>query len=833
MQNRNCELGMEQYPQRQEPNKRTDNEILGRIYLILNTLTELELPYTAWPQLNSRCLWENVTGAVQVGFLGIVVLQLIQKYICLLWKDKTKLTDQISENDHSPITLSIPYKASIVSSILLLCVHSSVLLMLLNGSETHCTSTIQAFSSEIMHVVSWAITLIIISRIPHTKRAKFPWVIRAWWLCGFLLSTTCIAIDIHFKISNHRQFAVRDYADFVGLLASTYLLALSIWGKTGLHVVIPKEINEPLLNGKNDKDMRDKRKSLYGKATFLQLVTFSWLNPLFAVGIKKPLEQDEIPDVDIKDSAEYLSDSFDQNLKHIKDRYKTTQPSIYKAIILFIWKKAAINACFAVINAVASYVGPYLIDDFVKFLTDKKSWSLKSGYLLALGFLSAKIVETTAQRQWIFGARQLGLHLRAALTSHIYRKGLILSSQSRQSHTSGEIINYMSVDIQRITDFIWYLNTIWMLPIQISLAIYILHIHLGWGSLAALAATLTVMACNIPLTKLQKRYQSNIMDAKDNRMKATSEVLRNMKTLKLQAWDTQFLHKLECLRNIEYKWLWKSLRLSAFSAFIFWGSPAFISVITFLVCMLMGIELTAGRVLSALATFQMLQGPIFGLPDLLSCIAQGKVSADRVSSFLQEGEIQQDAVEYIPNGQTEFEVEIENGKFNWDPESSNPTLDGIQLKVKRGMKVAICGTVGSGKSSLLSCILGEITKLSGIVKISGTKAYVPQSPWILTGNIRENILFGNPYNSSKYKRTVEACALTKDFQLFSCGDLTEIGERGINMSGGQKQRIQIARAVYQEADIYLLDDPFSAVDAHTGTQLFEVIVVYYLCCRPI
>ena len=138
------------------------------------------------------------------------------------------------------------------------------------------------------------------------------------------------------------------------------------------------------------------------------------------------------------------------------------------------------------------------------------------------------------------------------------------------------------------------------------------------------------------------------------------------------------------------------------------------------------------------------------------------------------------------------------------------------------MKVAICGTVGSGKSSLLSCVLGDIEKLSGTVKISGTKAYVPQSAWILSGNIRENILFGNQYENAKYNRTVKACSVTKDFELFPCGDLTEIGERGINMSGGQKQRIQIARAAYQDADIYLFDDPFSAVDAHTGTQLFEV-----------
>ncbi|KAF3962205.1 hypothetical protein CMV_013250 [Castanea mollissima] len=667
-------------------------------------------------------------------------------------------------------------------------------MMLLNGSGTQCNSETRAFSSEIMQVLSWAITLVTVYIIPNKKNIKFPWLLRAWWLCSFLLSIICTALDTHFRVINHGKLGVRDYADFLGLLASTCLLVISIRGKTGIIFSVPNGIAEPLLNGKTDEHSEYKR---------------------------KPLEQEEIPDVDIKDSARFLSHSFNESLKQVKERDGTTNPSIYKAMYLYTRKKAAINALFAVINAAASYVGPYLIDDFVRFLTEKSTRSLESGYLLALGFLGAKIVETMAQRQWIFRARLLGLHLRVALISRIYKKGLLLSSQSRQNHTSGEIINYMSVDIQRITDLIWYLNIIWMLPVQISLAIYILHTNLGLGSFAALAATLVVMGCNIPLTRVQKRYQSKIMEAKDNRMKSTSEVLRNMKALKLQAWDSEFLQRLECLRKVEYGWLWKSLRLSALSAFIFWGSPAFISVVTFGACMLMGIELTAGRVLSALATFRMLQDPIFNLPDLLSVIAQAKVSADRISSYLQQDEIQKDAIEYVPKDQTEYGIEIDSGRFSWDLESRNPTLEGIQLKVKRGMKVAICGTVGSGKSSLLSCVLGEIQKLSGTVKISGTKAYVSQSPWILTGNIRENILFGNQYDSAKYNRTVKACALTKDFELFSCGDLTEIGERGINMSGGQKQRIQIARAAYQDADIYLLDDPFSAVDAHTGTQLFE------------
>ncbi|KAK9145227.1 hypothetical protein Sjap_005130 [Stephania japonica] len=664
------------------------------------------------------------------------------------------------------------------------------------------------------------VTLVLVFTLWKLRLTRLPWVLRGWWTCSFLLSIIRAAFDVHHILTTHSSPRPGDYADVLNVLASAFLFAIAIQGLTGIYS-LSNDMTEPLLTNNGGKHIEGQKNSLYGNATFIQLITFSWLNPLFAVGIKKPIEQHEVPDLYIKDSAEYLSHSFDDCLNQVKERDSTAIPSIYKAVFLFIRKKAAINAMFAMTSAAASYVGPYLIQDFVKFLNGKSNGNLKSGYLLVVAFISAKTIEVIAQRQWIFGARQLGLRLRAALISHIYIKGLHLSSQSRQSRTTGEIMNYMSVDIQRITDFIWYMNTIWMLPIQISLAIYVLNMNLGGGSMAALAATLTFMLCNIPITRTQKRFQSKIMEAKDERMKATSEILRHIKTLKLQAWDMQYLRKLENLRETEKHWLWMALRLSAISAFIFWGSPAFISVVTFGACILMGIPLTSASVLSALATFQMLQDPIFNLPDLLSVTAQAKVSLDRVSSYLQEEEIQSDAVLHVSYDESNFAVEIENGSFSWEPESRSPTLHQIQLNITRGMKVAVCGTVGSGKSSLLSCILGEMPKLSGIVKVSGTKAYVPQSPWILSGDVRENILFGQHYDREKYYRTVKACALLKDFELFSFGDLTEIGERGINMSGGQKQRIQIARAVYQGADIYLFDDPFSAVDAHTGSQLFK------------
>nr|QEY08339.1 ATP-binding cassette sub-family C member 15 [Crocus sativus] len=781
--------------------------------------------WEGWPKIISPCFWKGVFLFLNLLLIGILSVQSLLKILSFRRKSATSETGReqcptIKSKHAGAVRLGISYQVSKGCCFLILGSHLLVLvLFLLQRYRGHCNFMLSVVA-EVTQIVSWTLMLTTAISLQRKTSTQLPGILRAWWISGFLQAVICLSFQIHSIILRRELIGVEDYTDLLNLLASTYLSVISIRGTTGI-TFTKSSITEPLLQNSFEKQAEGKRQSPYGKASLTELVTFSWLNPLFAVGVKKPLEQAEVPDVDIKDSAEFLSQSFDKTLSSVKERDGLQSSYIYKAIFLFIRKKAAINACFAIITACASYVGPSLIDNFVNFLSGKRDHGVRSGYLLAVAFLSAKLVEAVCQRQWIFGARQLGLRLRAALISHIYRKGLHLSNQSRQNHTSGEIINYMSVDIQRITDVMWYANVVWMLPVQISLAIYVLHKNLGVGALAGLAATMFIMAFNIPITRTQKRFQSNIMVAKDNRMKATSEVLKSMRILKLQAWDTQYLQKLEALRDVEYNWLWKSLRLQAISAFVFWGAPTFISVATFGVCILMGIPLTAGRVLSALATFRMLQEPIFSLPDLLSVLAQAKVSADRVAAYLQEDEIKSDAVEVIPRNEAEFDIEVRHGIFSWDADAKSPTLEDIELTVKRGMKVAICGTVGSGKSSLLSSVLGEIPKLGGNVKVSGTKAYVSQTPWILTGNVRENILFGNPYDRERYEKTIQGCALVKDFELFASGDLTEIGERGINMSGGQKQRIQIARAVYQDADIYLLDDPFSAVDAHTGTQLFQ------------
>lgn len=474
-------------------------------------------------------------------------------------------------------------------------------------------------------------------------------------------------------------------------------------------------------------------------------------------------------------------------------------------------------------NTIASYVGPLLITSFVNFLSTKTEKSWYHGLILALIFFTAKNVESLSQRQWYFGARRIGIRIRAALMALIYKKSLAIKNGGT---SSGIIINYISVDVERIEEFCWHFHGIWLLPIQVIFALLILYRNLGAApSVAALLTTVFIMISNIPLANLQERLHTKIMEEKDKRIKATSETLKSMRVLKLHSWESAFLNKLLKFRDTERGWLKKYLYTRSAAAFLFWASPTLVSVVTFGVCVVLGTPLSSATVLSALATFRILQEPIYNLPELFSMIAQTKVSIDRIQSFLMEEDQTRLVQNHTPTAQG-VAIDIEAGEYAWrNRNARKPTIKITdKLRIMKGSKVAICGSVGSGKTSLLCSILGELPRISGSsIKTNGSKAFVLQSAWIQTGTVRDNVLFGKEMNQALYEDVVEACALNQDIAMWANGDLCVVEERGLNLSGGQKQRIQMARALYSNSDIYLLDDPFSAVDAHTGAHMFRVI----------
>jgi ABC-type multidrug transport system fused ATPase/permease subunit len=235
--------------------------------------------------------------------------------------------------------------------------------------------------------------------------------------------------------------------------------------------------------------------------------------------------------------------------------------------------------------------------------------------------------------------------------------------------------------------------------------------------------------------------------------------------------------------------------------------------------------LTPALIFPAISLFQLLESPLGVLPIAINEWVEAYVSANRIGAFLASKELQQDAVirssysteEHVPP------VEVLDAHFTWSS-GTDSTLSGISLSVSNGKLLAIVGRVGSGKSSLLFGILGEMLKLSGTVQLRGNVAYTAQTPWLLSATVKENILFGAEYDEELYETVIEACALVDDLAMLEDGDETQVGENGVALSGGQKARVSLARAIYARADVYLLDDPLSSVDAHVARHLFDKVI---------
>ncbi|XP_017971378.1 PREDICTED: putative ABC transporter C family member 15 [Theobroma cacao] len=676
--------------------------------------------------------------------------------------------------------------------------------------------TTKALCSAITWVLASLVTIYSKNRT-FREHKTWPLVLILWWVfsCVFVSLSVAVYVIHHFK-SSKLPYPLPE-ADIVDIASLPLLLMLCLclplaWIRKN------SDLEHPLLHKEDENS--SKEDSTFTNAGIWSQLTFRWLNPLFKSGRIEKLELHHIPSVPESETADNASLLLEESLR----KQKTESSSLPNAITRTIWKSLAVNAIFAGLNTIASYIGPFLITSFVNFLTEKHdNSSYQYGLVLAFIFFVSKTVESLTQRLWYFGAQRIGIRVRAALTVLIYKKSLSIKFVGP---SNGKIINLINVDAERIGDFCWYIHGVWLLPIQVFLALVILYKNLGAApSIAAVFATILVMVSNTPLANRQERLHSKIMEAKDSRIKATSETLKSMRVLKLHAWEPTFLKKLLQLRETERNWLKKYLYTCSAVAFLFWASPTLVSVITFGVCILLKTPLTSGTVLSALATFRILQEPIYNLPELISMIAQTKVSFDRIQEFLGEVEQRKFVPDRVPKA-SDVAIEIETGEYAWETSSQNlkkPTIKITEkMKIMKGYKIAVCGSVGSGKSSLLCSMLGEIPRISGaVIEVYGKKAYVPQRSWVQTGTIRENILFGKDMDHAFYKNVLEACALNQDIEMWVNNDMSVVGERGMNLSGGQKQRIQLARAVYSDSDIYVLDDPFSAVDAHTGKHLFK------------
>ncbi|MCL7026287.1 hypothetical protein MKW94_000219, partial [Papaver nudicaule] len=583
--------------------------------------------------------------------------------------------------------------------------------------------------------------------------------------------------------------------------------------------------------GSNEADMGTE--TPFAKAGFLSKMTFWWLNSLMKSGKKKTLNDADIPQLRKVDRAESCYKLFMDQINSHKETNASEQPSVLWSMVWCYWKEILISGFFALLKILTLSAGPLLLNAFIKVAEGKQAFK-HEGYVLVVSLFFIKCLESLAQRQWYFRSRLIGIQIRSILSAAIYKKQLRLSNSAKLVHSAGEITNYVTVDAYRIGEFPYWFHQTWTTSLQLCIALVILFHAVGLATVAALVVIVLTVLCNTPVAKLQHKFQSNLMVAQDERLKAISEALVNMKILKLYAWETHFKSVIERLREEELKWLSAVQLRRAYNAILFWSSPVLVSAATFGACYFLGVPLYASNAFTFLATLRLVQEPVRAIPEVIGVIIQANVALARIIRFLEAPELQAGIAKQKNNtDQLRRAISIKSGNFSWEDNPLKPTLSSINLEVKPGEKVAICGEVGTGKSTMLAAILGEVSNTEGMVQTCGKIAYVSQTAWIQTGSIQDNILFGCSMDGIRYQETLEKCSLSKDLEMLPFGDLTEIGERGVNLSGGQKQRIQLARALYQDADIYLLDDPFSAVDAHTATSLFNEYVMGALSAKTV
>ncbi|KAL1551646.1 ABC transporter C family member 8-like isoform X1 [Salvia divinorum] len=645
-----------------------------------------------------------------------------------------------------------------------------------------------------------------------------------WWIVFFLLISAFNIVEL---VKFH-DIEILELAPWLANLLLLFCGLRNLQGIVSQQVLdLDSSFSESLLVRTSGKGCFD-----LDEASLLSILLFSWIDPLLKLGSSKSLNLDDIPSLGSEDEALLAYKSFGDAWCVLEEE-KGAKNSTFWAIARVYWKCMVLAGICLFLRTVCVVATPLFLYAFVNY-SNLEEKDLKKGVFLVGLLVVLKVVESLSNRQFYFYSRRIGMRMRSALMVAVYQKQLKLSTLGRQRHSAGEIVNYISVDAYRMGESVMWFHVGWASVVQLFLAIAVISSVVGLGVVPGLVPFAFCGLMNVPFARLLQKFQTEFMVAQDNRLRSFSEILNNMKIIKLQSWETNFKKLVESCRQSEFKWLSKTQYMKSYGTVLYWMSPTIVSSTIFFGCVLFkSALLDAGTVFTVMAALRTMSEPVRFIPEALSCLIQVKVSFERINTFLLEDELKQDDVRRCGERDLVHSICIQGGCFSWDAEATSLTLEDITVEARRGEKIAVCGPVGAGKSSLLHAVLGEIPKISGNVSVLGSVAYVSQGSWIQSGTIRDNILFGKAMDKARYEEAVRACALDKDIENFDYGDLTEIGQRGLNLSGGQKQRVQLARAVYNDADIYLLDDPFSAVDAHTAAALFNDCVMTALAKKTV
>ncbi|EDV33395.1 uncharacterized protein Dana_GF24219 [Drosophila ananassae] len=568
-------------------------------------------------------------------------------------------------------------------------------------------------------------------------------------------------------------------------------------------------------------------------AGIFSTLMFCFALPILFKGRKKTLQPTDLYQALKGHKAETLGDIFfktwQAEVTSCKDNPKK-EPSIIKVILkVFGWRLFVSGLLIGILEVGTKATLPLILGALISEFTANGNGDGTMAQIYGITLVLAFLIGVVFLHPFMMGMMLLAMKMRVAVSTAIYRKALRLSRTALGDTTTGQVVNLISNDLGRFDRALIHFHFLWLGPLELLISSYFLYQQIGVASLYGIGILLLFLPFQTYLSRLTSKLRLQTALRTDQRVRMMNEIISGIQVIKMYTWEKPFGKVIEQLRRSEMSSIRKVnyIRGTLLSFEITLGRIAiFVSLLGFV---LMGGELTAERAFSVTAFYNILRRTVTKFfPSGMSQFAEMQVTLRRIKTFMMRDESGVQAGTHKKDiGALEPLVELKSFRAHWTHEHAEPVLDNINISLKPPQLVAVIGPVGSGKSSLIQAILGELPPDTGSVKLQGSLSYASQEPWLFNASIRDNILFGLPMDKHRYRSVIRKCALERDLELLQ-GDHTVVGERGAGLSGGQRARISLARAVYRQADIYLLDDPLSAVDTHVGRHLFEECMRGYL-----
>ncbi|XP_076749190.1 putative multidrug resistance-associated protein lethal(2)03659 [Xylocopa sonorina] len=583
-----------------------------------------------------------------------------------------------------------------------------------------------------------------------------------------------------------------------------------------------------------DKSQRKEVKNPRQNANPLSILTFWWIFKLFIVGYKKELEEDDLYSPLREDKSDFLGqrivENWENEVKRCEQRKDNSKPSLFR-VLYKCFGKIVMNTGLAlfILEFGIRLVQPFLLARLLRYFSgNRKNWTndihYYAGAFCLLPLLNALILHWSLQT-----LMHVGMKVRVACCTLIYRKILRLSNSVLENETSaGQMVNFLSNDVNRLDYFVFGIHYLWIGPLQVFVIAYLIYREIGIGAITGMTTFLLCIPLQLYFGRKVSRLTLLCAQKTDDRLRLMNQIIAGVEIIKMYVWEIPYSLLVEKARRKEVNVMKKYSIIEQIGLTCDIYVPRVSLFITILTYVLTGSYVDAEKVFVTTAFYTILRGSMtVGFPLSVHQLAEATVSIRRLEKFMMHPEIappqkleNQVATQSIP-------IYLKNASARWD-ESRDYTLQNIDLTVQAGSFVAIIGQIGSGKSSLLQAILRELPLQNGILETSGKITFADQRPWIFASTIKQNILFGEPMNEIRYDEVIRVCQLRRDIDMFTHKDRTMVGERGMNLSGGQRARINLARALYTDADIYLLDDPLSAVDPHVGSRIVDECICGFL-----